>query len=48
MDHDANGQSYQSKLLLFKNETKNLAYILDGKIVNEEADEPLEDPHLIG
>lgn len=48
MDHDTNCQSHHGKFLLFEHESKNLADILDGKVINEEADEPLEDPHPIG
>jgi hypothetical protein len=47
MYHDPNGQSNHAKFLLFEDEAKHFGNILYGKVVDEEADKPLEDPHLI-
>lgn len=46
--HDAYSQSDQSEAFLFQYKSIYIEYILYRQIIDEEADEPLKDPHLIG
>ena len=47
MYHDSSSQSNHSEAFLFEDEAQQFGDILDGEVVDEEADKPLEYPHLV-
>jgi len=47
MHHHSNCQSDHGEAFFFENKLKQFGDILDGEVVDEEANKPLEDPHLV-
>jgi hypothetical protein len=47
MSHDGNSQTNHRKAFFLQDEIKDFGDIFDRKVVNKEADKPLEYPHLV-
>jgi hypothetical protein len=47
MHHHGNCQSDHGEAFFFEYKLKQFGDILDGEVVDEEANKPLEDPHLV-